>query len=93
MKKQRRQTGRAKKIGAHWKASIGLLRSREKEEREVKGKKRRATEEGYGECCNCGAQGHPARECPFPGKLHGGVDAAGKGTAAALKGKGKNNGK
>lgn len=32
-------------------------------------------------------QGHPARECPFPGKPHGGVPA--NGAAAASKGKAK----
>ena len=57
-----------------------------------KGKTNKRKGKGYGECRNCGRQGHPSRECPVPGKLHGGVGVQ-PGITAAFKGKGKNKGK
>ena len=57
-----------------------------------KGKANKGKGKGYGECWNCGQQGHPLREWPVPGKLHGGVGTQ-PGTTAAFKGKGKYKGK
>ena len=73
----------------YWAAALGQ-KGKGGKGGEGKGSKSRG--KGYGECWNCGQQGHPARECPIAGKMHGGVgakdDNRGSNTAAAFKGKG-----
>ena len=77
----------------YWAAALG---QKGKGGKGGKGRGSTSKGNGYGECWNRGQQGHPARECPVPGKLHGGVgskdDSKGTGTAAAFKGKGKRKG-
>ena len=71
---------------------LAALSQKGKTSKGGKGKTSKGKGNGYGECWNCGQQGHPPRECPVPGKLHGGVGVQ-PGATAAFKGKGRNKGK